>query len=270
MSHWGAITCYKMNRKQLDVGSSKYVDSVITAFGLVEVLKDTGGLTVDQLVERLDIPQSTAYIHIRTLRDLGYVLKDGDRYRLSLRFLDCGGKTRQNMRIFQVSRTHIDELAQEVQEMANLGVEENGQRVLLYKSEPPEGIYDNPPVGEYTRMHWTSLGKALLAYLPTDRVEEIVDTYGLPKATEHTVTEWDVLLDELSQIREQGYAVENEDKQKGIRAISVPLLNEEETPIGAISVSGPKSRFTDERIHGELLEELRNTANVIELAYRHY
>lgn len=254
-----------------DSESSKHIGSVVTAFEIIQVLKEAGGLTVEQLIERLDIPQSTAYIHIRTLRDCGYVVKDDSKYRLSLRFLECGGRTQQDLRIFRVSRAHIDELARDTQEIANLGVEENGQRVLLYKSEPPEGIYDNPPVGEYTHMHWTSLGKALLAHLPRSRVEEIVDTYGLPSVTEHTITDRETLFDELSQIRDQGYAIEKEDKQMGIKAVAVPILNgEQEDPVGAVSLSGPKSRFTDERIHSELLEQIRNTTNVIELAYRHY
>lgn len=141
--------------------------------------------------------------------------------------------------------------------------------MLLYKTEGRDAIYDNANTGEFTNMHWTSLGKALLAHQSEDRIEEIIDRYGLPQATEKTLTTPEALHAELQEIREQGYAIEDEEHWENIRAIAVPTFQDNEIA-GAISVSGPKTRFSDDRLQEELLDCLQNKANVIELKLEHY
>ncbi|EMA27640.1 IclR family transcriptional regulator [Haloarcula japonica DSM 6131] len=155
-------------------------------------------------------------------------------------------------------------MAETTGEVANLGVKEGGQRVIVYQSEGSEAVYDNAPIGEFTNMHWTALGKAILAELPEDYVQKIVDQYGLPTATENTIAEFDQLLEELATIREQGFALEDEERRTGIRSIAVPLKVEENV-VGAVSISGPKERFNDSRITNELLPALKDRTNVIEV-----
>lgn len=150
--------------------------------------------------------------------------------------------------------------------MANLGVEENGQRLLLYQSEGSEVVYDNTPIGEYTNMHWTALGKSLLAHLSRERVDDIVETYGLPTKTEHTIATRESLHSELDDIRERGYALEVEERREGIRSVAVPL-NVDESVVGAISIPGTKNRLNDERIDDDLLNQLYDAANIITVRY---
>ncbi|WP_224337798.1 IclR family transcriptional regulator [Haloprofundus halobius] len=245
------------------------LQGVETAFMIVRHLRDRGPKTVTELASSLDLPKSTAYIHLKTMYEAGYLYKEDNEYRLSLQFLDHGVAVRQNFDIFHVAESEIDALAEETGEVANLGVEENGKRVLLYISEGRDAIYDNAQIGEFTNMHWTSLGKALLAHQPEERIQEIIDTYSLPESTAQTITEPDVLFEDLAKIRDQGYAIEDEEHWESIRAVAVPILNEKAV-VGAISVSGPKTRFSDERIENELLDTLRNHANVIELKLTHY
>jgi DNA-binding IclR family transcriptional regulator len=142
--------------------------------------------------------------------------------------------------------------------------------VLLYKSEGPEGVTQKPVTGEYTHMHMTALGKALLTTQSDERVDEIIDTHGLPAATQHTITDRDELFEELEAIREQGYSVEDQERREGIRAIGVPIHDDDGGAIGAVSISGPVSKLTDERISEELLEQIRNAVNIIEIRHRNY
>lgn len=252
-------------------GSDKRIGAAETLFEIVEGLQDLDGAGVSELADHLDRPKSTVHIYLATLADMDYVIKGDDRYRLSLRFLELGGQTRKRMNIFEAARPQIDSLSLETGEVANFAIEEQGQRVLLYSSEPLEGVFDNSPTGQYTHMHWTALGKALLSRLPHKRVEEIIEEHGLPRATDNTITDPDALFEELESIRERGYSVEDEERREGIKAIAVPLRhNAESDPVAAVSISGPKRRIGHESIDQSLLEALRDTVNVIELEYKHY
>ena len=260
-----------MAEQQGSDGAGDGIGAVERAFTIVGSIQELDGCGVSELANHLDIPKSTAHIYLKTLRDVGYVRKKGDDYRLGLRFLEHGGYIRQNIGIYQAARREVDGLSRETGEVANLGIEEDGWRVLLYTSEPPEGVFDNSPIGQFTHMHWTALGKALLAHLPEERIDAIVDRHGLPRATEYTVTDRDELVAELETIREQGYSIENEDRREGIKSIAVPVRDtDDHSVVGAISLSGPKRRIGEGSIDEALLETIQSTVNVIELKYQHY
>lgn len=245
------------------------LSGVEQSFKIVEYLKESGGTTVTELAKELDLPKSTAFIHLKTLYESGYARKEDGQYRLSLRFLEHGAAVRQQLGIYEVAELEINSLAQETGEVATLGIEEDGQRVLLYLNKGGDAVYDNALTGEFTNMHWTSLGKAMLAHFPKERVDEIIDTHGLPRATKHTITSRTELFNELDKVREQGFALEDEEHRESIRAVAVPIIQDEEA-LAAISVSGPKARFSDERIESKLLEVLYDKANIIELKLKHY
>lgn len=252
-------------------GTTNRINAVSTAFNIVDALRGLRRVGVSHLADELDMPKSTVHVYLTTLEAEGYVVNEGGEYRLSYRFLEVGGDTRQRLNIFQAARGEVDELSAKAGEVANLGIEDDGKRVLLYTSQPSEGMFDNSPTGQYTHMHWTALGKALLSQLPDDRVEEIVAEHGLPEATNNTITDTEELFAELERIREEGLSVENEERREGIKAIAVPLRHDSDVqPVAAVSISGPKRRIGEESVDESLLEALRDTANVIELDHKHY
>lgn len=260
-----------MTHDKADSESSNRIKSVENAFTIVETIQKLERCGVTDLADSLDIPKSTAHIYLKTLRELGYVLKEDGAYRLSLRFLELGGNIRHRRSIYSVARSEIDSVAQTTGEVGTIGCEENGMRVLVYRSEPVEGVSDNAPMGEFTRMHWTAIGKALLARHSNDEIRDIAGRLGLPAATENTITNVDELIDEVDTIRSQGYSIEDEERVNGVKSLAVSITDDENRPgTSAISIAGPKHRFSDERIEEELLLELRNAANVIELQYKHY
>ncbi|GAB3670124.1 IclR family transcriptional regulator [Halopiger thermotolerans] len=248
--------------------SERRIQSLERGFEIVEYLYQEGETTVSELATELGTSTSTAHIYLKTLSDIGYVVKDGPAYSLSHRFLRFGTKTREKSKIYQAAQSEVDKLAAETSEVSALGVSERGQRILLYKAESSEAVYDNPPVGEYTYMHWTALGKAILGHLPRERVEEIVTQHGLPARTQQTIDEESELFAELETINENGYAIEDEERWNGIRSVAVPLFDDDAI-VGSISVSGPKHRFDRDRIESELLDHLMRAKNVIEVRLAH-
>ncbi|MFC4987791.1 IclR family transcriptional regulator [Saliphagus infecundisoli] len=243
--------------------------SVETAFTIVGRLAEVGWTTPTELADALEMPTSTAHVYLKTMAEAGYLARADGRYRLSLRFLCHGAHLRREFEIYEVAGPELASLAEATGEVASLGIEEGGERVLLDKVEGENAVYDKAPTGEFTRMHWTSLGKTILAHLPEERVHAIVDDHGLPEATERTITDRDELFAELESIRESGYAIEDEERRENIRAVAVPIFTDGAVA-GSISVSGPVSRFSDARIGTELVAALEDRANVIELRLRHY
>ncbi|MFC6864597.1 IclR family transcriptional regulator [Halomicroarcula sp. GCM10025817] len=253
-------------------GSSEHnIQAVHTMFTVVDGLREFDSVGVSELASTLELPKSTTFVYLKTLEEAGYVVNDGGEYRLGLRFLELGGSIRQRLRLFQAAKQEIDELSSQVGEVANLGVMEDGQRVLLYTSQPSDGMFDNAPTGEFTNMHWTALGKALLSQLSDERVDAVVDQHGLPSATDATITERDALFDELEAIRERGYAIEDQERREGVKAVAIPVrYSDDPDPVAAAAISGPKRRLGDDSLDDGILEGLREAVNIIELSYKHY
>lgn len=258
-----------MDKISTNDDSGNSIKSVETGFKIIEYLHDVEVATATEVSNELDLPLSTAHVYLKTLEQIGYVVCESQNYRIGLRFLHHGGVARHKLRIYQIAKHEISDLSEKTQEVANLGVEENGQRVLLQKAEAPEGVYDNPPIGQFTNMHWTALGKAMLSTMSPEQVEKIVSVHGLPKATENTITTLDALIEELDRTRERGYSIEDEERRRRIRAIGIPIeISDGVSSTSAISVSGPRSRI--QKKEDEIIDALYNTANVIGLKCNHY
>jgi DNA-binding IclR family transcriptional regulator len=249
--------------------SGASIQSLSRAFRIMATLREQDGLTLTELANRLEMPTSTAHVYLQTLRDEGFVVCEDHEYRNGLRFLEYGSHVRQQYEIYEASKRVLRELAVQTGERAGLGVEENGKRVLLHVEDGTAAVSDNAPVGEYTHMHWTALGKTLLAYLPSNRRDEIIANHELPCATEKTITDPDALRRELAEIRQAGYAMEEEEHRDGIRSVCVPVLTPDDTILGAIGLTGPISRFDGATV-GEYIMLLEEAANVVKLKTTYY
>lgn len=246
------------------------IQAVANGFEIVEELSERGGCGVRELATHMQLPKSTVHVYLKTLEEIGYVVKRDGKYRLGFRFLNLGGRIRHENGLYQAGRNEVDDLAQTTNEVTTMGCEEDGYRVMLYRTEPTGAIFNNAPTGEYTRMHWTALGKAMLSQKTAPEVDKIVDRRGLPQATEHTIVDRDALMDELESIRSQGYAIEDEERVRGVKSVAVPIESDGGMPGAAVSLAGPKYDFNTNRIEEQLLPPLHNTANVIELKTKHY
>lgn len=227
-----------------------------------------GSIGVSELSDALDIPVSTAYAHLDTLRQLGYVVKKDSQYSIGHRFLRHAGAIRQNIEINRLARKEVHQLAQATGEVAGFGVEEEGQRVIIHRCTNEIGIDDNNPIGEYIPLHWSSIGKAIFAHLPEERQHEIIDRHGLPGSTQNTITDFDRLFDELEAIRAQGYAIDDGERCEDIRGVAVPIQDHDDNVLGAIGVARPKFLFTVNQM-GKLAQLLRLRKNILELKHNY-
>ncbi|ELZ63718.1 IclR family transcriptional regulator [Haloferax sp. Atlit-10N] len=232
---------------------------------LVEELMEKGPCGVTELASDLHMGKSAVHNHLTTLQKHGYVLKDGDDYRVGLKFLEVGGHSRKSMEVYQVAEPEVKSLAADTGELANLLVEEQGMGVYLMRAKGDDAVDLDTYAGLRTNLHTTALGKAILANLPESRVDEIIERHGLEQKTPKSIGTRQELFQVLEAVRERGYAIDDGERLEGLRCLAAPIKSSSGEVLGAISVSAPASRVSDEDLHGSLPERVLSAANVVEL-----
>lgn len=239
------------------------IKSIDTTFEIVEQLVTLDGAGVSELANHLDMPNSTVHDYLQSLHQRRYVVKEGQQYHVSTRFLEIGGHSRDRRKLFQIAKDEVDELAESTGEHANMMIEEHGEGVFLYTAEGEKAVRLDTHSGMRVPLQTTALGKCILSALSEDEVHDILDRVGLPKVTERTITSREKLFEELSEIDDRGYAFDVEERVQGMSCVAAPVKCDD--IVGAISVSGPTSRMTGERFTEEIPELVMRTANVIEV-----
>lgn len=254
-----------MSDKQNTRGVGRRVKSIDTTCRILQALQELDGAGVSELATHLDLSKATVHSHLATLVDNEFVVKRDNTYKIGLQFVDFGEYAKKDISIYALAKDEVDRLAEETGEVAQFMVEEHGKGVYLHQAKGENAIQTTSYTGYRKHLHYSALGKAILAQFSRDRIEEIVEQTGFPNRTENTITSLDDLLQEIKEIREEGVAYDNEEILEGMRCIAAPIKYPDGEVQGAISVSGPTSRFKGERFHDELPEIVRGAANVIEV-----
>jgi len=223
--------------------TSGSVQSVERAFHLLELLADGGDSTLTELSAAIDVPAPTTHRFLKTLVSLGYVRQLPNRhYGLGLRLARLA--SRVDAQFGPIVKPHLDTLAREIGESANLAVLEGDMVVYVAQSPSPHPMRMFTEVGHRAHTHSTGVGKAILAGLPDDQVARIMSRVGMPAATKHTITDLPKLRSELNRVRRTGHARDNGEQEIGVVCYAVRIPD---VPVSmAISVSGPAFRMTPE------------------------
>lgn len=245
------------------------VKSVETSVTIIESLKQQDSAGITDLAKATGLSKSNVHKHLATLQQEGFVVKEDDEYRLSLRYLDLGSDVRQQYEGTQFIQPRISEVAEETGEVAQFMVEERGWSVIVYKEVGRRGVSTRTRPGTHLQMHQVSSGKAMLAFMPDSRVEAIIDRHGLDAATDNTITSEEALFEELDQIRDRGYALNKGESTKGLYAVAVPITKPDNEVIGSCAVSGPSHRMKGRTVEDEIPELLLSIANEVELNIAH-
>jgi DNA-binding IclR family transcriptional regulator len=249
-------------------GGSRTLSTVDASFEVVRALRAMDGATAAELVDRLDASKSTVYNHLATLRQNKLIVKNGDSYELSLEFLLLGKYVRDENVLYKVGKSEVDSLAEETGEYVHLSTEQHGRRISLHKAQGEKAVgveYQQSKLQKPDHLHTSATGKAILAELSRDRVDEICDEYGLPAKTDETITDRDELFDAIDAIQERGYSYNDEEEIEGLRAVGAAVTDRNGSVLGALSISGPTSRLTGETFRKTVPEKVTSTANIIEV-----
>ncbi|WP_128906092.1 IclR family transcriptional regulator [Halorubrum amylolyticum] len=236
-----------------------------TSLHVLDLVLEHGGLTLAELDRMVDKPKSSLHSHLNTLLACRYLVKDGRTYLASFKFAERGERARRS-ELESVATEAVERLAEITGEEANFTVLEHGRLLLLHGSSNQSSGPD-AETGFRTEyyLHNTAAGKAILAQLEPERVERILDEWGMPREIEATITDRERLYEQLEEIADDGYAIVDEEFAPGLVAVGTPVRVDGEI-IGGVSVGGPKYRINTSRLHGELAEAVIDAAGEMENA----
>lgn len=224
-------------------GSARTVQAVERAFGLLHTMVQLeGSATAGQLKDRTGLPGPTVHRLLHTLGELGMVHQLPDRrYALGANLVPLGEEaTRQ---LGGAAAPQMQSLVAELGESVNMAALESEMVVYIAQTPSPHSMRMFTEVGRRAYLHSTGVGKAMLATMSPERVREILASTGMPSMTAKTLTKPDALLDQLPVIARQGYALDNEEQELGVRCLAVPIPHGP-TSMG-LSISGPTARMDD-------------------------
>lgn len=224
------------------------VGSVVKALRVLDCFSPTRGrLTLAHISQELGLPKSTTLNLVRTLEQQDYLLRGPDQtYQLGYKILELSYHLRTSLPIVQHAVPFMEELQIKTGEIVYLTSHTQGRVLYL------EGVYPSIRMGNYSiagktlPFHCTGCGKAMLAYLPDDELEWVLDNRPLTRSTPGTITDRDELLTELQRIRERGYAIDVEEETVGVKCVGVAIRDSDGYPVGALSVSGTVISMKDE------------------------
>jgi len=244
--------------------NTRTVQAVENSLSVIDLLRERSEAGVTDIASELGLSKGTVHSHLSTLVENEYVVRTGDTYCLSLKFLELSQSVKDEIKAYDIIKQELDDLAEESDELAQFATTEHGKAVYLYKARGENAVQTASAPGNREYLHCLSLGKAMLAYMTEERVGDIIEQHGLPSYTENTITTREDLLEELETIRQRGYAFDEEEIIEGIRCVAAPVQANGEI-FGAVSISGPSTRMKGKRYREELADMVTRTANVIEI-----
>lgn len=224
--------------------------TVEKAFAILELVhaSDDAGVSLGDVAERLDIAKSTAHRYLTTLEELDVVQRDHhERFHIGYKLVELGSSFLTNNDLRDTARPYLEELSRYTRETIHLAVPSDDSVIYIARIDGSHSVRVTMRIGERATMHSTALGKAMLAYMAPREVEEIL-SQGLPPRTPYTITEKEALLGELLRIRAQGYAVDEQEYEIGVRCVGAPIVDVNGIVIGALSVAGPASRLAGKEL----------------------
>jgi IclR family pca regulon transcriptional regulator len=230
---------------------------------------------VSELSRELSLSRSTAHRYIATLAQLGYLQQDPDskRYRLGPKVLDLGFSAINSMDVREISAPHLRRLSDETGHTVNLAILDGIDVVYIERcraAQPGQREIDlNLHVGARLPAYCTAMGKAILAFVPEDRREELIARIDFVPRGPNTITDADAFRVELARIRAAGIAVNDEELAYGLRSIAAPIQAHSGEVLAALNLAIHRTMGSMDELIGRFGPAVEKTANDISLGMGH-
>lgn len=229
---------------------SKPVGVLSKTFQIVELIRNAPKpLVLKDISEQSGINKSTALRILAHLESARYVTRNRrGEYALGNSSPHGGGAATLHEVLRRAARPQLWELWHYTQETVNLAVMDGAEVVYLDCLESSHDFRLVALIGMRAVAYRTALGKAMLAFLPPERRDPVLGALAFTPFTPNTIASVECFREELGRVREQGYAVDNEESHLGLRCLAAPILNGREEAVAAVSISGPVGRVTVENV----------------------
>jgi IclR family transcriptional regulator, pca regulon regulatory protein len=237
--------------------------AVIRAFGA-----DTPQLTLSEVARATGLTRAATRRFLHTLADLGYVRTDGRLFALTPRVLELGYAFLSSVELPEVAEPHLERLVAEVHESSSVSVLDGDD--IVYVARVPTSRIMRVSINLGTRFpaYATSMGRAMLAWLPEDELGAHLERVQLRRLSPRTITAEPALRAELARVRSQGWALVDQELEEGLRSIAAPIRDRSGRVVAAVNLSAHASRTSIDSMRRELLPPLLATAARIEADLR--
>ncbi|MGN0517884.1 MAG: IclR family transcriptional regulator [Acutalibacteraceae bacterium] len=218
----------------------KNIQSISKAINLLDILSnEKRPLSLNDLHERTKIPKSTLHGLLSTMRDHSIITQNNDgKYFLGIRLFEYGCAVSSTWDICEISRPYLQQLSNVTGETSMLSIEYKEEILTLEQSQGRSELRIVSDIGVRLPMHCTSQGKLFLAYMPNSASRKFIKSDNLIAYTPHTIISSEALQNELEQIRNNGYSIENGEFKIGLRSVSAPVFDSNNNILCAICVVG--------------------------------
>ncbi len=249
------------SNSEVAVPQGSGVQSLERALDILEVLsRSEGELGVSDIGGEVGLANGTVHRLLATLTYRGYARQNPRtrKYSLGVKSLTLASSAQE--RLGPLSQPFLRELMEVSKESSNLAGLEKNSIVYIEQIAAPRMVRMFTEPGNRVTPHSTGTGKVILAYQPEQVVDSILGQTGMPRFTSYTITDPKTFKQELATIREQGYALDSEEMEEGVRCLAAPIFSPDGRILAAMSLSGPVSRLGQNRID-ELVPEIKRIAD---------
>jgi len=223
------------------------------------------GVSLGDIAAAVDLPKGTTHRLLSSLMYFDFIRQDDEsrKYSLGFKLAELGGILLEQIDLRREAEPFLHALSNRVGETVYLVLLDGVEVVYIEKIEPEDQsivLRATSKVGQRNAVNSCSLGKALLAHLPEQELDALFKKMPFIRKTANTITNPNQLKEHLQSVRAQGYALDDEESEEGIRCVAAPVFNDRKTAVAAISISGPSIRMTRQRIEETLKDEVMQTA----------
>ena len=239
------------------------IKSIKKGFDILKLFKTHHSLSLIEISTKLDLPKTTVFNILSSLEQMAVVQRNQEnKYFLGIECLQLGSLVASDWLVREAAEPFMRKLWEHTRETINLTVLNNDELLYVDSLESPRPLLLKSLIGVRAPLHCTGVGKAIMAFLPESKINEIIKTKGLKKFTSNTITDPEKLKEELKLTRMQGYAVDNMEIEEGVKCVAAPIRNHNGLVFASISISGPGQRISDEEIP-KLAELVKRASNDI-------
>lgn len=227
------------------------IGSLERGMRILEILAKRGEfMGVTDLARILDLDKSNVYRLLSTLKSKGYVEQslETKKYTIGVKMVALGARILRNNDLYSQAKPIMKNMLRVTSETVHLAMLMDNQAVYIAQELSPKVISINTEIGQREPLHCTAVGKALVAFLPDEQLDAIIQELDFARHTARTITSPEMFKAHCLEIRERGYAVDNEELYKGVRCIGAPIRGYGGTVLASLGISGPSTRLWKDRI----------------------
>ena len=233
----------------------KRVQSIDRAVSILECFnEDKRELRLQEISDKLGLNKSTVHGIITTLKYHGFISQNEEtqKYKLGIRFIEFGDVVLNSINIRSVAFPVVEEVCSKIDETVQVAMQDGANVVWILKSESTKSVKTSTKIGAMLPIHTTADGKVILCHQESDNIIKYLPK-KLSKFTKNTISKKGELLKRLEEIRNNGYAIDNEEYVEGVKCIAAPIFDYDGSVKFSISSTGPAFRMTDEKIKENLI-----------------